>query len=161
MKTYIYILIDPETNLVRYVGKTTNIKRRYSQHIYEAKRIKTHKNNWLKYLLDKKLKPEILVIDEIEENEWTQLEQWYIEYYRFLGYILTNGTLGGDGIIGHKHSDYTKSLMSKIHKDKVLSDETKQKISEANIGRIGPMAGKSHTDVAKKKISEKLKGKTK
>ena len=29
---YIYKLTDPRNNEVRYIGKTTNIKRRYKQH---------------------------------------------------------------------------------------------------------------------------------
>ncbi len=46
MTHYIYTLSDPNTNEVRYVGKTINIKRRYKQHLYD-KRQTSHKNSWI------------------------------------------------------------------------------------------------------------------
>lgn len=37
---FIYILLDPRTNLVRYVGQTISSKARFRKHIYESKRKK-------------------------------------------------------------------------------------------------------------------------
>ena len=54
MKTYIYILQDPDTLSVRYVGKTTNFKKRLYQHtnkkVQEYSR-KRHLSNWLLKLI--------------------------------------------------------------------------------------------------------------
>ena len=48
MKTYyLYYLIDPNTNLVRYVGVTYRPKQRYKEHINSAKKEKNHKANCL------------------------------------------------------------------------------------------------------------------
>lgn len=43
--------------------------------------------------------------------------------------------------------------------DKHLSEETKNKISEANRGRTSAMKGKNHTEDTKRKMSESHKGK--
>lgn len=44
---YIYKLTDPRNNEVRYIGKTTNIKRRYKQHLYDKR--KSHKSSWMQF----------------------------------------------------------------------------------------------------------------
>ena len=68
-----------------------------------------------------------------------------------------NLTLGGDGQIGFKHSEKTKSLyrqqrqsysqetlskMSNSAKNRVVSDETKEKIRLGNIGKVMTEANK-------------------
>jgi hypothetical protein len=43
----IYALIDPETYEVRYVGKTTNLKRRLNRHLNESRKsTSSHKKAW-------------------------------------------------------------------------------------------------------------------
>ena len=54
MKTFIYGLCDPETNEIRYIGKSNQPKKRLQDHIYSCERTVTHKNNWIKSLLNKK-----------------------------------------------------------------------------------------------------------
>ena len=49
---FIYILIDPRSGKPRYLGKTSNTKRRLARHlrdVYAAERL-THKVCWLKQL---------------------------------------------------------------------------------------------------------------
>jgi len=48
---------------------------------------------------------------------------------------LCNLTDGGDGASGHKHSDETKEILSRLATGKSPSDETRKKLSLANIGR--------------------------
>jgi hypothetical protein len=55
MTTFIYILVDPRNDHVRYVGKSNNPIGRYSSHI--ACRYKTHSRNWIKSLLNVGQKP--------------------------------------------------------------------------------------------------------
>ena len=52
MNIFIYVLIDPRDNQVRYVGKTNNVLTRLSNHISNAKRIKHNRYvcNWIKEL---------------------------------------------------------------------------------------------------------------
>ena len=44
----IYILLEPETNEIRYVGKAVDLYSRIRNHYKPSKLIsKTHKNNWV------------------------------------------------------------------------------------------------------------------
>ena len=96
---YIYKLIDPITNNVRYVGKTTNLVRRLNAHINRSKKNKYHSARWVNSLLEKGLKPEISIIEECNENNWEEREIYWISYYRE-HFDLTNILDGG----GHSPS---------------------------------------------------------
>lgn len=150
MKTYIYILIDPETNQVRYIGKTKSLKRRYNQHISECSKLKSHKNNWLLSLKNRNLRPEMVVIDETDKDDWIFLEQWYIQLYKSWGYRLTNHTEGGEGVYGYTHSQETREKMSKANKGRVFSEESKRKLSAT-------IKGRKMSDETKRKVSEAAK----
>lgn len=122
--TYIYVLKDPETNLIRYVGKTVNkVNYRLSQHLNEAKRslAKNHRLNWLKTLIDKNLIPIIEIIDECSWLESQEREQHWIKHYKDSNFDLVNETDGGEGNLGYKKSKDTigklkKSLRKKLPK---------------------------------------------
>ena len=103
MKTYyIYTLKDPITNQIRYIGKTTNIQKRYYHHcsLSCCNRENTHRSSWIKSLLIKKVKPIIEVIDTT--TNWQEKEIYWIKYYKSLNTDLCNHTLGGDGGLGIK-----------------------------------------------------------
>ncbi len=68
------------------------------------------------------------------------------------GYNLEIGGKGG------RPSKESKIKMSEAHKGVKLSEEHKRKIGLSQIGRIGPMVGKTHSKESKKKTSEALKG---
>jgi len=108
---YIYTLSHPITNEVRYVGKTINIKRRYKQHLYDKR--KTYKANWVRSLKNNGLKPILTIVEECENN-WQDRERFWISKFD----NLTNFSLGG-GV------DYVR----------VTSEETKEKIRQANLGK--------------------------
>lgn len=139
-KNVIYGLIDPNTKELRYVGYSSNIDRRLKEH-HRGCYLKnnSHKNNWIKSLLAKGQKAELIIIEEYEtEEELPQAEIDMIAYYRFIGCDLTNTTDGGDGRKGYKHSEETKNKISKRHKGRIAwnkgikhSDETKRKIYES------------------------------
>lgn len=124
MKTpQIYVLIDPITNDIKYVGKTvSSLSKRLSSH-YKDKH-HTHKTCWIKSLKDKGLKPIIQNIEFCNEDELNCREIYWISYFKEK-YKLTNLTNGGDGLpIGFKHSDETKE---KIRKNSLLSNNGKFK----------------------------------
>jgi len=99
MKTYIYILQDPLTEEVRYVGKSNNPKRRYQSHLWDKPKVKYYSYYWIQSLLKKGLKPILTIIDETENN-WQELEQYWIEQFICWGFRLTNITKGGEGSYG-------------------------------------------------------------
>lgn len=94
--TKIYGLFDPRNSELRYIGKTIEeLKKRFKNHLYEANKSNhPRKNAWIRSVLLSRLKPEIVLLDSVED--WRFWEQWYIEYFKGLGCRLTNTTLGGD-----------------------------------------------------------------
>lgn len=112
-KTFIYTLSDPDTNEIRYVGKSNNPKYRLRKHIELSKqdKNKTHKENWILSLLNKNLKPIIEIIDEVSIDEWEFWEIYWIYQFKTWGFNLTNTTTGGginNGFKGKNHSEETK-----------------------------------------------------
>ena len=65
---------------------------------------------------------------------------------------LVNMTDGGDGAYGVLVSEETRQKISEANKGKTRSDETRQKISEARKGKI-------RSEETRQKMSESLKGK--
>jgi hypothetical protein len=76
--TNIYILIDPRTNMVRYVGKANNVTQRYRAHLNRARKHQIHKKNWIEQLKRLGLKPIIEIVDEVPINEWMFWETYWI-----------------------------------------------------------------------------------
>lgn len=98
MKTdiaYIYTLIDPETNKVRYVGKTINPKNRLKDHIYESYRTRNYRCSWIKSLLDKNLKPIFKIVEVCPLINFEDREAYHISLYNFCE--LTNSDERGQG----------------------------------------------------------------
>ncbi|MHA1814374.1 MAG: hypothetical protein ACTSX1_00060 [Candidatus Heimdallarchaeaceae archaeon] len=161
MKTIkIYTLSHPLTNEVRYIGKTVSkLKYRLSGHISEAKRgeDKSYKNSWIISLLKQDLKPVIEILDEISDENWEWLEQYWISQFRSWNFNLINMTDGGDGNknqqwteehrknfvrtikrkIASGEIDYSERAkkISQSHKGKILSKITKEKLRQANLGK--------------------------
>lgn len=103
--TNIYILIDPTTNQIRYVGKANNIKERLQNHKNRCRDANTYKRHWINKLRLKGLYPELEVIDIVPISEWKYWEKFWISYYKSIGCKLTNTTSGGDGLnCGNKTS---------------------------------------------------------
>lgn len=169
------------TNMVngkQYVGQTNDMKIRdycwYSTNMKYAGAYITNARN--KYGTEN-FKTEILKECDTQEelNHW---EQYYIKELNTKfpnGYNLTDGGGGISGYhfsekqrlkkIGLKHSEETKKKISQSLKGKIVSEESKKKMSEAQHrffenGGVSPFKGKHHTEESKKKLSESNRGKT-
>lgn len=122
MKNYIYILKDPISNEVRYVGKSNNPQNRLKKHLSESNLIEswTPKNKWLLSLRKDNLSPIMEIIDSTYLDNINELEVYWIKHYRDLGIDLTNGTNGGDGFdwTGRKHRSETVEKMKICHPDR-------------------------------------------
>jgi hypothetical protein len=111
--TFIYILIDPIDNTIRYVGKTNNPKERFKAHTNIARDNNTHKRNWINKLRKCGCKPEIEIIDEVQLSEWKYWERFWVAYYRFIGCDLVNYTNGGDGLSLGNQTTFRKGNKAK------------------------------------------------
>ena len=90
MTTKIYLLKCPDTNEVRYVGKTNNPEQRLKAHNNKARDLGTYKRNWINKLRDEKKKPIFEIIEEVDIEVWQEKEKYWIEYYINLGCKLVN-----------------------------------------------------------------------
>ena len=159
MKTYIYILQDPNTLQVRYVGKTENLKKRFYQHTNRKVQERSRRNylsNWLLKLLISDKKPIMTAIDETE-SDWKSLEQYWIEQFKVWGFKLVNLTNGGDGISGYKHTEETIDKLSQI----ITCISPDGVYHEFNCKKAAQIIGVSHGtiyNVLYKSISGTVKG---
>ena len=131
--TNIYILIDPETLQVRYVGKANNISQRYKAHLNRARKHQIHKLNWISSLKAKRLKPIIEVIDVVPIENWIFWETYWISQFKTWGFDLINYTQGGDGATFANQTSFKKGHIPH-NLGKSFSQESKNKISKSLLG---------------------------
>lgn len=138
----IYMLIDPRTDQVRYVGVTFRGKQRFNEHMSRAVTGgKTHRDYWIRSLILLGLRPIYQVIEQGRGDGWQDAERRWIAHYRQSS-DLVNHTDGGDGTPGY-----------------IPTPELRQKWSTMRAGvpyppdRIPAMKGKHHTPEARAKIS--------
>jgi transposase len=122
MNVFIYTLEDKNGN-IRYVGKTNNLKIRYSSHIRLSKKENTHKSCWIKSLLKNDEYPIMNILDEVDVNEWEWWEIYWISQIKTWGFSLTNIESGGNG-------------------PNRISEETRKKLSNSHIGKPNSNKGK-------------------
>lgn len=157
----IYGLIDPNTKELRYVGYTSELKKRVSNHHNPSQlTARTHKNNWIKSLLSNGQKAEIIILEEYQSaQELPEAEIDAIAYFRSIGCDLTNGTDGGDGgapMTGKTHSKETRNKISLSQKS--ASEEFKNKRAKRLKERPIHL-GHKHSDETKLKMSKSHTGK--
>lgn len=147
--TFIYALKDPDTGIIRYIGKANNPVLRWVGHSKQA----TRRNgrapvcHWIRKLHALGKIPSLEVLDEVPRSEWEFWEREYIRLFRAIAVRpLLNVSEGGDGGItfgfqGHKHTSAARRKMSlalagEKHPNwgKPLPEETRKKISLANQG---------------------------
>lgn len=95
MTVYIYALRDPQTSYVRYVGKANNPSKRLSAHISRSKISNIHSANWIRNLVENKMRPIMDILEICEDEKWEDREKFWIAYYRDI-YDLTNILDGGE-----------------------------------------------------------------
>lgn len=97
-KSSIYALIDPETMMVRYVGKANKPGERFKTHIRESRRRSRPVNNWIKKLIDQGLEP-IMEVLFADVDDWRDVETRVIAKYRAMPDCrLLNLADGGDHV---------------------------------------------------------------
>lgn len=159
MKTvFIYALVDPRNETVRYIGKSKDPKQRRRRHIIRARNgVDTHCYNWIRVLLSENLKPDLLVIEEVPESKWEESEKKWIAYYRE-EVDLTNTADGGNAPPIYQHTKQSRKRVGDFFRGKTLSDEHRLRISEGKRRMPHPFRGKKLSDEHKRKMSESLKG---
>lgn len=93
---YIYALVDPRTDAVRYIGKSIRPKERLANHLNE--RSNSWRNHWLRKMRADGVRPVLRILEVVESDDWQTAERRWIAHGRALGWRLTNCTSGGDGV---------------------------------------------------------------
>lgn len=147
---YIYGLVDPESGLIRYIGKSIRPAERLQNHMNEISNC--HRSHWLQSLKARGLRADMAILERIDgAYPWQHSERFWIAYGRANGWPLTNNTDGGDGVpglsgpskermastwIGRKHKP--ESIQKMVATKKATyrcSVETRKRMSEAHTGR--------------------------
>ncbi len=150
----IYGLFHPRTDELRYVGQTVRPpQKRLTSHLVPSTlKHDSHRDRWIKILLNQGLKPTIKVIQKYSTaSELNKAEIYWIAYFRNFGCRLTNITNGGGGTSGWKASEETRMRRSQTQKGQKRSEEARRNISEAGKGR-------KLSEEHKHNISEGVKG---
>tara|TARA_R110002020_G_C15930239_1_gene743730 strand:+ start:91 stop:627 length:537 start_codon:yes stop_codon:yes gene_type:complete len=112
MKTNIYALVDPRNDKIRYVGKANDVNQRLKNHLNPARYRPTYKFNWIRKLRRLDLKPYLIILDEVEVEEWQFWEKWWIVMCKAWGFDLVNYTEGGDGLTHGNQTSFKKGNKS-------------------------------------------------
>jgi hypothetical protein len=147
---YIYGLVDPETEQIRYIGKSIRPAERLENHINEPPS-NCHRSHWLQKLKRAGLRPGIVIIESVVGAwPWQESERFWIAYGRKQGWPLTNNTSGGDGVQdlapeararivaagrGRKHTPAELEKMRIASTGRVFGPESRAKQSAAFKGR--------------------------
>jgi hypothetical protein len=162
--TYIYALVDSRDGQIRYIGKGNDPADRLASHC----RVKggTYKDRWIKTLLTAGLKPTLVLLEACLPEAWQDAERRWIKTGRALGWRLTNGTEGGEGV---HPTDEVRAKLSASLKGRPKSSETRRKMSAARKGNALPettrkkivasSAQRAQDPAFRAKLSESHKGK--
>src|SRR6267143_1110024 len=151
----IYCLSDPRLSgvvSVRYVGMTKgNLSQRLRQHVKDSRYLrKSHKvNQWICQLLQENLQPKISLLARTTETTWRVAEKFWISHWLLRGANLCNLQDGGLGPYGHV--DETRAKLSRAHKGRIRSLESRLRQSVAQRGRVV-------TSATRAKIASSLRG---
>ena len=169
--TFIYALLDPRTQGVRYIGKSDNPQGRLSRHIRSVSWRSAsgiHRLNWIRSLLREGLKPKLEIVDEVYQAEWQAAEAAYVVFYRDdEGCDLVNTQPGGIGagsgkdspVFGRHHTLEARLKIGIAHKGRPKSNEQRAKQSAAMKGENNHRFGQHLPEQTRLKISASNTGK--
>jgi hypothetical protein len=160
---FIYLLSDPDTNQPKYIGMTTTgFLRIYHHYIHCDKPNKrtgmlSASKLWIKNLKknNKIFKIDYLEYFENDSNKVDESEEFWISYFKFLGFKLLNHETGGRRL--NKSSLEIRALISKKTKEAMNNPLVKEKIK--NRPYQSNFKNKQHKESSKKLLSDAMESK--
>lgn len=154
----IYKITSPSGRI--YIGQSWNIGQREYEYYHIGSKCRQIKiaNSIYKYGFDNhkfELIHELPL--DVSQEVMNNYEILYWKSYKDLGFNMMN--IREPGSRG-KHSEETKRKLSEAHKGKIISDETRRKLSITGRGERNGFYKKTHTPEARLKISASAKGNT-
>lgn len=118
MEAFIYGLVDPTTQRLRYVGRTIQpLEMRLRNHIDVSRRkSNSAKSQWIRSLLAAGFKPEIFEIERVSVEASPEAEGVWMAYFRYVGAELLNEQSHNVG--GHHNYivDWTEERIARLGK---------------------------------------------
>ena len=108
-KGYVYKLVDPFTQEIRYIGSTNNPGARFRDHVLCPWGASPVKNEWVKSLIARGVYPRMFVIETCDFDERLVREQIHIRKHLQEGHNLTNA-----------YAKYGKYFAADVLPDKVI-----------------------------------------
>ncbi len=164
--TVIYSLVDPRDERVRYVGKTmVSLRERLIGHLYESKRGRNKRHNWIRKLTSLGLEPRIVPLETVPPGgDWAEAERRWIS---LLGasHDLLNGTTGGEGCPGRPVSEKTRRKIGEKNRQTAKNPVNLRRLAQMSRNRppgfyaaIGAkLKGRKHSASYKANMSEAVK----
>lgn len=126
----IYGLVDPRTDEVRYIGRSSSGLNRPKSEASRLKYEPGHKSNWIASLQALGLTYGIRVLEEsADAASLNGMERYWIAQAKGLGWRLTNMTIGGEGATGAKRTAETRAKLAASKIGKPKSTMTREKVS--------------------------------
>jgi hypothetical protein len=149
----IYVLRDPETQAIRYVGATTYpyLNSRLKVHVAMCREGTSPCALWVRGLVDRGLSPVIEAVRKTTED-WEAEEREAIVEFRAAGHDLLNVALGGMGCHGVIPNEATRAKRSRTLKDYYANNP------EAMAERQELMRRAARSDAARTAASNRMRG---
>lgn len=158
---YVYTIHDKASGCY-YFGSTADYEKRIERHMCELERSKHH-NVKMQKLYDSGAEfYSVFTLCKSREDAY-ELENDLIRSNRNDPKMLNIGTaaIGGDNLTYHPHRDIILERMSAALRCRYSTmDASERRLMHGKLGDKNGMYGRQHTDESKRKMSEKLKGKT-
>jgi DNA-binding transcriptional regulator YiaG len=128
---YIYVLVDPNTEQVMYVGQAVCPKARLEFHFVDAARTRkkypdSERYKWFSDLAEKGTPPYALIVDKVLKRDALKTEAEWIKYYRDEGAVLYN----------REHLSGPRGRRASSQSENAVDDRTWQEVM-ADLRRLG------------------------
>jgi hypothetical protein len=90
----VYALCEPDTDEIRYIGQTADLKGRMVTHLCPSPAQNGGRFDWIRELKSKGLAPTVRVLEEVEPEQALTREAYWISHYQEQGAPLFNGRPG-------------------------------------------------------------------
>lgn len=159
-KHLIYGLLDPRTNVLRYVGKSSQGLKRARTHFYPSvlKKDRTRCGNWVKSLISQGMVPIIQILEESSAEKSNLDERFWIASLRASGALLLNHTEGGEGTLGRPMSASVKKKLSLVNLGNKNAFGTKRSPETIALLRHRAINRPAMSEGVRKQISQTLTG---
>lgn len=165
---HIYILSDPRSGEIFYVGKTVNPKHRRAIHLTPSSHNKAKRERVLE-IRESGAFPEFEIVESLDvpdhHSHWGDAEKWWIAYLRSIGCPLTNILKGGQG--GRQWSEEELKRMSELAKARATPERRAHQSRKMKGRKVHPQhaenirkghVGMKYSEEHRKAISEGQRG---